>query len=383
MSRMTEAQLAASGKKPAASGKSKEYRGDIEIRDFREQIKDKGHPLVLQRTAFNTKLSELQRGYTSSKTLASYKVDRVLGTGSFGKVLLVQDKETKKVGALKIISKDRIVKTKQVEHTIGEKDILFCTKSPFVVALFDYYQDRENIYLVLEFVNGGEMFTVLQRQPNRRFSAVQTRFFAAEVVMAFEYLHNLDIMHRDLKPENMLIDYRGHCKLTDFGFAKRVDHATYTMCGTPEYLAPEIIANKGYTRAVDWWAVGVLIYEMRKGRSPFEDKEQMNMFRKITKCEFKFPRNFSEPERQLILGFLQVDITRRLGYMHGGASRIKREPYFEGLDWNRLARQKYQSPFKPGVTGEADASKFDPVPRGKPITWQPGADKYGTTFANF
>jgi protein kinase A len=212
---------------------------------------------------------------------------------------------------------------------------------------------------------------------------LQTRFFAAEVVMAFEYLHNLDIMHRDLKPENMLIDWRGHCKLTDFGFAKRVDHATYTMCGTPEYLAPEIIANKGYTRAVDWWAVGVLIFEMRKGRSPFEDKEQMNMFRKITKCEFKFPRNFSEPERQLIMGFLQVDITRRLGYMHGGAARIKREPYFEGLDWNRLARQKYQSPFKPGVQGEADASKFDAIPRGKAVTWQPGKDKYDATFDNF
>jgi len=382
MPNLTEAQAAKAKGKTGGSSK-KTYRGDIEVREFRERIADAKHPLAICREKFNTKLNELQTGYLSENTLASYRVDRVLGTGSFGRVLLVQDKTTKKVGALKIISKDRIVKTKQVEHTIGEKDILFCTKSPFIVALFDYFQDRSSIYLVLEFVNGGEMFTVLQRQPNRRFSAVQTRFFAAEVVMAFEYLHNLDVMHRDLKPENMLIDWRGHCKLTDFGFAKRVDHATYTMCGTPEYLAPEIIANKGYTRAVDWWAVGVLIFEMRKGRSPFEAKEQMDMFRKITKCEFKFPRNFSEPERQLIMGFLQVDITRRLGYMHGGAARIKREPYFEGLDWNRLARQKYQSPFKPGVTGEADSSKFDAVPGGKPISWQPGKDVYEDTFANF
>lgn len=182
----------------------------------------------------------------------------------------------------------------------------------------------------------------------------------------------------------MLIDYRGHCKLTDFGFAKRIEHATYTMCGTPEYLAPEIIANKGYTRAVDWWAVGVLIYEMRKGRSPFEAKDQMDMFRKITKCDFKFPRNFSEPERTLIAGFLQVDVTRRLGYMHGGVLRIKREPYFEGLDWGRLARQKYQSPFNPGVKDETDSSKFEKVASShKPPVWQPGKDKYDDTFTNF
>jgi len=380
--RRTEAQLAKEKVAAPHVLKSKKYR-DIDVRPFRERHSDPASPLAEQQAHFNGQLKQLQAGYLSEKTLTSYRVDRVLGTGSFGKVLLVMDKADKQVGALKVISKDRIIKTKQVEHTMGEKDILFSTNSRFIVRLFDYFQDQKSIYLVLEFVNGGEMFTVLQRQPNRRFTAVQTRFFAAETVMAFEYLHNLDIVHRDLKPENMLIDYRGHCKLTDFGFAKRIEHATYTMCGTPEYLAPEIIANKGYTRAVDWWAVGVLIYEMRKGRSPFEAKDQMDMFRKITKCDFKFPRNFSEPERTLIAGFLQVDVTRRLGYMHGGVLRIKREPYFEGLDWGRLARQKYQSPFNPQVNGQADASKFERCPGGKPLTWTTGKDEYGDTFTNF
>jgi serine/threonine protein kinase len=377
--RQTEAEMARN--KSNVSHKKKEYRGDIQIRPFR--AKAASSDMEQNRAAFNLQLEKLGKGYKSTKTLKSYKQDRVLGTGSFGKVLFVTDLESKQHAALKIISKDRIIKTKQVEHTIGEKDLMFSCNSNFVVKLFDYFQDKLAIYLVLEFAPGGEMFTILQRQPNRRFSAVQTRFFSAETVMAFEYLHNVDVLHRDLKPENMLIDHRGHIKLTDFGFAKRVEHSTFTMCGTPEYLAPEIIANKGYTRAVDWWAVGVLTYEMRKGRSPFEDKDQMTMFRRITKCDFKFPRNFSAPERQLITGFLQVDVTRRLGYTHGGAERIKKEPYFEGLDWNRLSRQKYQSPFNPNVTGPDDTSKFEKCPMGKPPVWTPGADAYDDTFKHF
>jgi len=387
--RMTEA--ATNAKKPGGTGGQAAgvYLGDKEIREFRAPADDER--LQDNRTKFNAKLKILSDGYKSTRTLNSFKLVSILGTGSFGKVILVQDSPQGKdkplgadVAALKIISKERIIKTKQVEHTIGEKDILFACDSDFLVRQYDYMQDAVAIYLSLEFVNGGEMFTVLQRQVNRRFSAVQTRFFCAEIIMAFEYMHNLDIMHRDLKPENVLIDYRGHVKLTDFGFAKRVSLHTYTMCGTPEYLAPEIIANKGYTRAVDWWAVGVLTYEMRKGRSPFEAKDQLEMFRKITKCEFKFPRNFSQPERELILQFLKVDKTFRLGYIHGGVKRIKAQPYFEGLDWDRLLRQKYQSPFNPNVSDRADSSKFDPTPGGMSgIKWVLGKDKYGKTFDHF
>ena len=225
-----------------------------------------------------------------AQTLHDFAIDRTLGTGSFGRVLLVQEKGSSEYRACKIISKDRVIKTRQVEHTTNEKNILYAISFPFIVKLFDYFQDTKSLYFVLEFVNGGEMFTHIQKQKKHRFDEDQTRFFAAETVLAFEYLHNLDIVFRDLKPENMLIDYRGHIRVTDFGFAKRVDDKTWTMCGTPEYLAPEIIVNKGYSHAVDWWAVGVLTYEMRCGHSPFEAKSQMEMFKKITKRDFKFPR---------------------------------------------------------------------------------------------
>merc|ERR1740117_899159 len=380
--RRTEAQLAKEKVAAPHVLKSKKYR-DIDVRPFRERHSDPASPLAEQQAHFNGQLKQLQAGYLSEKTLTSYRVDRVLGTGSFGKVLLVMDKADKQVGALKVISKDRIIKTKQVEHTMGEKDILFSTNSRFIVRLFDYFQDQKSIYLMLEFASGGEMFTVIQRQPNRRFTAVQTRFFAAETIMAFEYLHNVDVLHRDLKPENMLIDHRGHLKLTDFGFAKRVVDKTWTMCGTPEYLAPEIIANRGYTRAVDWWAVGVLIFEMRRGRSPFEHKDQMAMFKKIKECDFTFPRNFSEPEKELISGFLQVDVTKRLGYRYGGVALIKSQGYFEGISWDRLLRQKYQSPFNAGVSDPDDGSKFDNVPLGTVPKWKEGKDKYDDIFKNF
>jgi protein kinase A len=174
----------------------------------------------------------------------------------------VQEKGSSEYRACKIISKERVIKTRQVEHTTNEKNILYAISFPFIVKLFDFFQDTKSLYFVLEFVNGGEMFTHIQKQKKHRFDEEQTRFFAAETVLAFEYLHNLDIVFRDLKPENMLIDYRGHVRVTDFGFAKRVDDKTWTMCGTPEYLAPEIIVNKGYNHAVDWLDESALLLNL-------------------------------------------------------------------------------------------------------------------------
>jgi len=302
--------------------------------------------------------------------------------------------------AMKIISKDRVVKTRQTEHTFNEKNILFSMDSRFIVKLYDYFCDSKSIYMNLEFINGGEMFTHIQKQKGRRFSGEIVRFFAAETVLAFEYLHNLDIIFRDLKPENMLIDARGHIRLTDFGFAKRVEDKTWTMCGTPEYLAPEIIVNKGYNHAVDWWAVGVLIYEMRCGRSPFEANSQLEMFKKISRRDFIYPKYFDEGEQDLIGKLLQVDITRRLGNLHAGTQVIKDHKYFQGPTasggkkepaylgrskdeyWDAMNKQMVDSPYKPAVKGPDDCSQFDKYPEEK-IRWVKGVDKHGETFEGF
>ena len=322
-----------------------------------------------------------------------FNVARTLGTGSFGRVLMVNPKsvyenETDQTGtymALKIIAKDRVIKTRQVEHTINEKNILFCMDNRFIVKMFDYFQDKMSLYMLLELINGGEMFTHIQKQKKRKLSAVVTRFFAAETVLAFEYLHNLDIIFRDLKPENMLISATGHIKVTDFGFAKRVDDRTWTMCGTPEYLAPEIIVNKGYNHAVDWWAVGVLIYEMRCGRSPFEARSQLDMFKKISKRDFQFPRDFDSDERELIGGLLQVDLTRRLGNMAAGVDEIKAAPYFSKMDWDGLRAGTVVSPFAKDLMhlkGPNDVSEFDSYPEEK-VAWVAGTDRHADTFVGF
>ncbi|EGD83593.1 AGC/PKA protein kinase [Salpingoeca rosetta] len=374
-------------KRRAKKEGSSKMKGDLEIRPYRRATKESRKKK--ERAAFEARLKKLASGYVSEKTLHDFSISRTLGTGSFGRVLLAQSKD--KSGnvvrddykAVKIINKDRVIKTRQVEHTINEKNILFCIDCRFVVTLYDYFQDVKCLYFVLEFVNGGEMFTHIQKQRKRRFSEEQTRFFAAETVLAFEYLHNLDVIFRDLKPENMLIDHRGHIRVTDFGFAKRVEDKTWTMCGTPEYLAPEIIVNKGYSHAVDWWAVGVLTYEMRCGRSPFESRSQMEMFKRITKRDFKFPSGFTDNEKSFINGLLQVDLTRRLGNMHAGVDDIKGHPYFAKIDWDSLYSQTAISPYIPKVTGPGDCRNFDTYPE-EPVRWHgQGTDKFGDTFVGF
>lgn len=358
-------------------------KGDLAVRPYRRATKDPRKKK--ERDAFDAKLKELKSGYKSSRTLDTYDLKRTLGTGSFGRVLMSIEKGISPTvySATKIISKERVIKTRQVEHTVNEKNILYCMDCRFVVRLFDYFQDKLMLYFVLEFVNGGEMFSHIQKQKRHRFSEEQTRFFSAETVLAFEYLHNLDIIFRDLKPENLLLDFRGHLRVTDFGFAKRVEDRTYTMCGTPEYLAPEIIVNKGYGHSVDWWAVGVLTYEMRCGHSPFEARSQMEMFKKITKRDLKFPREFTEHEIALIDGLLQVDLTHRLGNLVGGTDDIKRHKYFSTIDWDKMLTQSVKSPYIPECTGPDDCSNFDQYPE-EPTKWNgEGEDKFGDTFVGF
>lgn len=185
------------------------------------------------------------------------------------------------------------------------------------------------------------------------------RFYAAEVILALEYLHANEIIYRDLKPENILLDEKGHVKLTDFGFAKRVPTYTYTVCGTPDYLAPEIIRSNGYTRAVDWWSLGVLIFEMLVGKPPFEDKNPVNLYEKILECRIDWPDDINPVLKDLLLGLLTPDVEKRYGATANDGDRdIKRHPWFETIDFDLAFQRQLVPPYIPSVKDDGDSACF-------------------------
>jgi protein kinase A len=207
---------------------------------------------------------------------------------------------------------------------------------------------------------GVEFFTHLRKA--QRYDNDAACFYAAQIVIIFEYIHEKDIVYRDLKPENILISSDGYAKLTDFGFAKRVEHRTYTLCGTPEYIAPEVLLNKGHGKPVDWWTLGVLIYEMVAGYPPFTDEDPMGIYQKILGGKISFPRIFDKNAKALVKKLLVADLSKRYGNLKNGAEDVKKHKWFELTHWEHLLQKKVPPPFKPKVAGESDTSNFEAYP---------------------
>ncbi|KAI8353335.1 camp-dependent protein kinase 7 [Blakeslea trispora] len=292
--------------------------------------------------------------------LDDFNISRTLGTGSFGRVHLIQSKVNARYYAMKVLKKTEVIRLKQVEHTNNEKHILESVAHPFLVNMWGTFQDCNNLYMVMDYVPGGELFSVLRR--SQRFPDHVAKFYAAEVILAIEYLHSKDMIYRDLKPENLLLDAQGHIKITDFGFAKYVPDITWTLCGTPDYLAPEIIQSKGYGKAVDWWSLGVLIYEMLAGYPPFFDDDHLKLYEKILACRIKWPAYFDANAKDLLKRLLTPDLTKRYGNLKAGSDDIKRHGWFTGVDFNRILARQIRAPYVPQIRGEGDASHFDKYP---------------------
>eukprot|EP00030_Apusomonadida_sp_AF-17_P000643 a175486_287.p1 GENE.a175486_287~~a175486_287.p1 ORF type:complete len:475 (-),score=239.81 a175486_287:1-1392(-) len=293
-------------------------------------------------------------------TVESFDLLKVLGKGSFGKVMLVSKKDTGCLYAMKVLSKDAIIQRDEVEHTRAEQRVLGRINHPFIVGLKFSFQSDAKLYLILDYINGGELFFHLQQEV--RFSPERCQFYTAELACALEYLHGLDIVYRDLKPENILISNEGHVCITDFGLCKEgmsEGESTRTFCGTAEYLAPEVLKGDGYNKAVDWWSLGVLLFEMLSGLPAFYSDNTNLMYRKIMYADLVFPDEFPADTRDIISKMLCRDAATRLGAGPGGAEAVKSHPYFAGLNWAKLLAKQIEPPWRPVVEDETSVANFD------------------------
>ncbi|GAA5850052.1 hypothetical protein JCM8547_000996 [Rhodosporidiobolus lusitaniae] len=328
--------------------------------------------------------SSMSRKTSSRYSLSDFTFIRTLGTGSFGRVHLVRSQHNSRSYAIKVLSKERVVKMKQVEHTNSEREMLERVRHPFLVNLWGTFKDSKNLYMVMDFVAGGELFSLLRK--SQRFPDPVAKFFAAEVALALDYLHSLDIIYRDLKPENILLGADGHVKITDFGFAKHVPDITWTLCGTPDYLAPEIVQSRGYNKSVDWYALGVLMFEMLAGYPPFftEDSNPMRLYEKIIAGKIRYPAYFTPEAKDLLKSLLTNDITKRFGNLANGSRDIFSHVWFQEVDWERLYRKEIPAPYVPKVEGDWDASNFDAYPEVDLSEYgSTGPDPHGHLFTAF
>ncbi|KAI9501348.1 putative RAC-beta serine/threonine-protein kinase-A, partial [Coemansia spiralis] len=316
-------------------------------------------------------------------SLDDFHLLSIIGKGSYGQVMLARYKDTGKVMAIKVISKSKLRgRPNEIRRVMSERKVLERTvKHPFLVGLQCAFQTKEKLFFCLDYVNGGELFFHLQRE--RRFGENRARFYAAEIASALAYLHGMDVVYRDLKPENCLLDADGHVKIVDFGLAKEVGPVVWrtegsalysveeggktgTFCGTPEYLAPEVLLRQRYGKEVDWYCLGAVLYEMLTGLPPFYDQDNSTMYQRILAEDLRFPTVLPPPAPSN--GTLHPGSgNTRLGHGVFGTENVKRHVFFHGIDWGKIYRQEYAPPFVPKVSSIFDLSNIDPEFRNEPI----------------
>ncbi|XP_022167465.1 putative protein kinase C delta type homolog isoform X2 [Myzus persicae] len=305
---------------------------------------------------------------TSIPRFRKYAVDdfnflKVLGKGSFGKVLLAELKGTDYYYAVKCLKKDVVLEDDDVECTLIERKVLALgTNHPYLCHLFCTFQTESHLFFVMEYLNGGDLMFHIQQ--SGRFDEGRSRFYASEIVSGLKFLHKKGIVYRDLKLDNILLDFNGHVRIADFGMCKLqiyLDKTADTFCGTPDYMAPEIIKGQKYNQSVDWWSFGILLYEMLVGKSPFSGCDEDALFWSICNEQPQYPRYLSVDSKSVLVALLDKDATKRLGSLEANhsAEDVIRHPFFSSMDWCKLERRELEPPYMPRVYHPLDTHYFD------------------------
>uniref|UniRef100_A0A8C1J371 Uncharacterized protein n=1 Tax=Cyprinus carpio TaxID=7962 RepID=A0A8C1J371_CYPCA len=323
--------------------------------------------------------------YDFRVSVADFDYLKVIGTGSFGKVFLATHRENGKYYAVKVLQKHIILTRKEERNVMCEHRVLLKTVNhPFLVKLHFSFQTKDRLYLVLDYACGGELFYHLQREGV--FGEPRARFYAAEMACALGYLHSLKIVYRDLKPENILLDSAGHVVLTDFGLCKEGMSGrgtTRTFCGTPEYLAPEVLLQKEYDRTVDWWGLGAVLHEMLYGLPPFYNADRLEMLRNIIYQPLVLKPRVSSAARDLLKRLLNRDRAKRLGAKRD-LTELQSHPFFLSIHWDELVAKKITPPYVPLLSGPGDLTNIDPRFTELPVPQSLGAcEESGVTFPGF
>ncbi|XP_056128361.1 serine/threonine-protein kinase N1b isoform X3 [Rhinichthys klamathensis goyatoka] len=319
-------------------------------------------PAPPERNVRITSYNSQRRSSKSPLCLQDFRMIAVLGRGHFGKVLLSEYRHSGKMYAIKALKKGDIVARDEVESLMCEKRIFEAVNSaqhPFLVNLFACFQTPEHVCFVMEYTAGGDLMMHIHADV---FSETRSVFYSACVVLGLQFLHDNKIVYRDLKLDNLLLDTEGYVKIADFGLCKEgMGHGdrTSTFCGTPEFLAPEVLTDTSYTRAVDWWGLGVLIYEMLVGESPFPGDDEEEVFDSIVNDEVRYPRFLSTEAIGIMRRLLRRNPERRLGSGEKDAEDIRKQPFFRNMDWDALLQRRVPPPFVPALTGKEDVSNFD------------------------